>query len=64
MLAPGGQQGEHELAACLASMKANYLLVCVSKSVVSSLREVIIPFYLALVRLHLKCCIEFRGGST
>ena len=45
-------------------MKANCLLGYVSKSVVSRLREVIIHFYLALVRLHLKCCILFRGWST
>lgn len=61
MLAPGGQEGEHELSACFASTKDNCLLGCVSKSVASRLREVIIPFYLALVRLHLKCC---RGWST
>jgi len=57
MLAPDGQQGGQELAAWLASMKANCLLGCVSESVVSRLTEVILPFYSALVRLHLKCCI-------
>lgn len=63
MLALGGQ-GEHQLAASLAFVKDNCLLGCVSKSVVSRLRNVIILFYLALVRLHLKCCILFRGWSS
>lgn len=52
------------MAASLAFVKDNCLLGCVSKSVVSRLRNVIILFYLALVRLHLKCCILFRGWSS
>ena len=48
----------------LTTLKAKHILDSVKRSVARSLRDVILPFYSALVRPHLEYCVPMWSPSV
>lgn len=48
----------------LAAKKANNILDCIGESMSNRSSKVILPLYLAFLRSHLECCVQFEGSSV
>lgn len=47
----------------LAAQKARLMLSCTKSRMASRAREVMFPFYSALVRPHLECCVQLWSSG-
>ena len=56
---PVGNRFAMRQQCALVAKKADSILGCIKKSVASRSREVVLSLYSALVRSHLRCCVQF-----
>ncbi|KAF4794815.1 hypothetical protein TURU_098469 [Turdus rufiventris] len=55
----GSTVAQHKPECTQVAKKANGILACISNSVASRSRAMTTPLYWTLLRLQLKCCIQF-----